>query len=661
MTCHLSMGALRLDVAACGNSGNSTKLCTVSRRCACMIAVGLLLRQDPPTGSCFAMRSKLSRSSGKPTAKTSATPHRQISRPEPSTSAEVKQSRQKIRVVWFKSTDLRTHDHAALEAAHQGSVPVLHIFVFEPRWYRGRTSICGFPRTGSRRANFQLECLADLRGRLEKAGHHLSVVWSPSDPGPWSTARVFRELCRQFEIESVYASQEVCDEELRLMAAVRQELVSGGAGPLQLFWTFELHHHDDLPFNPSMRMASSYSAFKRDVEEQSIVRPPRAAVDTSASEAARWLEQYEVQLPSVEELLATSAPDLEHSEAAELHWRGGETAALARLEEYFFESDALGFEYVGATMTTNPSKSVLRDGALSKLSPWLAHGCISPRYIHAQVQLYEATRHKSKSTYWILHELRWRDFVRFSTLYAGSSIFKVGGLKNIQPAWQWSRDLDKFDLWQHGQTGYPIIDSFMRELTRTGYCNHMGRETAGWFLIRDLGIDWRMGAEWFESVLLDYEPAANWFNWVYRCLPAAASVQEPGKHLNTLEVLLWAAQHDPDAKFVQRWLPELGPVATKVGANFALEPWRLRQKNGGSVGSEPGAVERRAWALAAASELEESGEFRYGVDYPLPAVPPVEIRGVDTENVAREAKEAQAKQLSHANTGRLRLSKRKQS
>ena len=178
--------------------GNSTKLCTVSRRCACMIAAVLLHRQgvsfflqDQSKGSCFAMKSKLSRSSGKPTTKTLSTPHRQISRPKPSTSTEVKQqqqqSRQKIRVVWFKNTDLRTHDQAALEAAHQGSVPVLHIFVFEPRWYRGRTSICGLPRTGARRANFQLECLADLRGRLEKAGHHLSVVWSPSDQGKVSS------------------------------------------------------------------------------------------------------------------------------------------------------------------------------------------------------------------------------------------------------------------------------------------------------------------------------------------------------------------------------------------------------------------------------------------------------------------------------------------
>lgn len=58
-----------------------------------------------------------------------------------------------------------------------------------------------------------------------------------------------------------------------------------------------------------------------------------------------------------------------------------------------------------------------------------------------------------------------------------------------------------FLRWIEGETGFPFIDCFMRELKVTGYCNHMGRETAGWFLIADLQLDWRMAAEWFESVL----------------------------------------------------------------------------------------------------------------------------------------------------------------
>jgi deoxyribodipyrimidine photo-lyase len=97
---------------------------------------------------------------------------------------------------------------------------------------------------------------------------------------------------------------------------------------------------------------------------------------------------------------------------------------------------------------------------------------------------------------------------------------------------------------------YPLIDANMRELSATGFMSNRGRQvsfqsdhisrkkstglnTAGHlfpiihlsitaylqivcsFLVRDMGIDWRMGAEWFETCLLDYDPASNYGNWTY--------------------------------------------------------------------------------------------------------------------------------------------------
>merc|ERR1719183_816799 len=147
----------------------------------------------------------------------------------------------------------------------------------------------------------------------------------------------------------------------------------------------------------------------------------------------------------------------------------------------------------------------------------------------------------------------------------------------MHPRWQWSTNQNVLQKWVQGVTGFPFIDCFMRELKTTGYCNHMGRETAGWFLIGDLGLDWRMAAEWFESVLIDYEPTANWFNWTYRCLPAAGRAEAPRERLRGLEVLKWGTQHDPDATYIKRWLPELSQLPSTI----AREPWRLGL-NGGS-------------------------------------------------------------------------------
>lgn len=324
-------------------------------------------------------------------------------------------------------------------------------------------------------------------------------------------------------------------------------------------------------------------------------------------------------------------------------------------------------------MTTDPSKSCMRDKAMTKLSPWLAHGCLSPRLLYEEVKRYERERKKSKGTYWITHELLWRDFVRFSSMHFGNSIFKIGGPTNVRPAWQWSRDPEMLRRWRLGLTGFPFVDCFMRELRVTGYCNHMGRECAGWFLIGDLGLDWRMGAEWFESFLVDYEPTANWYNWTYRCLPAASRggahgflVDAPGHQLQGLEILKWGTQHDPDSLYIKRWIPEL----KQLPATVAREPWRL-----GLIDEhEQEDDEDEQLALAIALSLRESGcasdlivldsdeengggcsytgdrqasqkaspygGFRYGVDYPKPIIQPVSLVG--TEEKAASAKSQQA-------------------
>lgn len=496
---------------------------------------------------------------------------------------------------------------------------MLHLFVFDPIWYEKRAPLTGLPRTGPLRTCFQLECLADLRARLEAAGHSLSVRVGRS------TGSVFAELCRDFDVAGVFCSQEVCEEERQVLDSVRVELDRHDAGELLPQWGFELFHRDDLPFDPVRRGAMSYTAFRKVVEERCTVRPPLPPLDLSASRAARWPGHDAQALPKLEDLVGAPLEDVPRTAdpRAELQWVGGETAALKRVEDFLFETDALGLTYVGATLTTDPSKSVMRDGAMSKLSPWLAHGCLSPRQLYAEVKRYEAERphRKGSSSYYIIHELCWRDFVRYQSLSLGTSIFKLAGPQNIRPAWEWSRDSKTFKAWREGLTGIPFIDVFMRELHATGYCNHMGRETVGWFLLRDLGIDWRMGAEWFESVLIDYEPAANWYNWVYRCLPAVTKSVGPRTQLQTLEALVWAAQHDPDATYTKRWLPELQALP----AAAAREPWRVAMK------TEDGGVRLPASAKG----------FRYGVDYPIPVVPPVLMRGI--EETATKARQAQAK------------------
>lgn len=271
----------------------------------------------------------------------------------------------------------------------------------------------------------------------------------------------------------------------------------------------------------------------------------------------------------------------------------------------------------------------------TKLSPWLAHGCLSARRLYHECEKYEKQRVKNKSTYWLKHELIWRDYLRFGGLGWRDQLFKLGGIRGELKGIPWDQDRAKFDLWVAGKTGYPFVDCFMRELAATGYTTHCGRECVAWFMVRDLGLDWRMGAEYFESILIDYEPTANWGNWAYRIATTAPrKAPSPGASTQTVEMLLWAQDHDPRAVHVKMWLPEL----SSLPAHVALEPWRISHPE-----LFPDAATKSPlldWSCPDCTLLNEVaktrcevchadrpseldvGAFVYGVDYPKPIVRP---------------------------------------
>lgn len=85
--------------------------------------------------------------------------------------------------------------------------------------------------------------------------------------------------------------------------------------------------------------------------------------------------------------------------------QGGESAGLARLRHYLWDTDAVA-EYF------NTRNGMLGAEYSTKFAPWLAAGCLSPRSIYHELQRYEATRTANKSTYWVVFELIWRDFFR---------------------------------------------------------------------------------------------------------------------------------------------------------------------------------------------------------------------------------------------------------
>ena len=242
---------------------------------------------------------------------------------------------------------------------------------------------------------------------------------------------------------------------------------------------------------------------------------------------------------------------------APLAFEGGETAGKRRLEQYVWETDSLQ-EY-----KETRNGLVGRDYS-SKFSPWLATGCLSPREVYATVGEYERERVSNDSIYWLVFELRWRDFFAFQFAKYGGQFFRPGGIRERTDV-EWRRDDAAFRRWQEGRTGVPFVDAAMRELAATGYVSNRARQNAASFLVHDQGIDWRWGAAHYEHHLLDFDPASNYGNWAY-----VAKVGNDSRE-GGFDVLAQAERYDHGAEYVQRWCPELDGL---VGA-YAREPWLM--------------------------------------------------------------------------------------
>jgi len=253
-----------------------------------------------------------------------------------------------------------------------------------------------------------------------------------------------------------------------------------------------------------------------------------------------------------------------------LPFRGGEDAALERLQNYFWDQDLL------------QKYKFTRNGLLgadysSKFSPWLANGSLSPREIYRQVKKYEDERKDNVSTYWMVFELIWRDFFRFSAIRYGDAMFKAGGIQHKERDWR--HDRDDFERWAKAQTGIPFIDANMRELNQTGFMSNRGRQNVASFLAQNLNIDWRMGAEYFESQLIDYDVCSNYGNWMYNSTVG----QDPrNRYFN---ILKQANKYDKKGEYVRHWLPEL----SNVSQEFIHEPHTMAVEQQKLAGVEIGS------------------------------------------------------------------------
>ena len=472
-------------------------------------------------------------------------------------------------ILWLRR-DLRLHDNEALSEA-AATDRLLPVYVVDPRTYGARpyggADSFRFEKTGPHRARFRCEALSDLRGSLRERGSELVVrEGRPKD--------VLADLAATVDADVVAMHTWPAPEEVRAESAVAARLRERDVRVRRL-WGHTLYHINDLP-TPYTEIPDTYTSFRKSVEREASVREQVAtpSLPPLPDAVGGAVDPGDVPTPATlpglddEMVAAARAPDPD--DRGVLPFAGGESAAFDRVESYIWDADRLR-EY------KETRNGLLGEGYSSKLSPWLNEGCLSPRYVHDEVRRYEDLRVENDSTYWLLFELIWRDFFGFQVAKHGGQFFARPGIRERHDI-DWRDDDRAFGRWARGETGIPFVDANMRELTETGYMSNRGRQNAASFLANNLRIDWRRGAAYFETQLVDYEPCSNYGNWAYI---AGVGNDSRDRYFN---VVKQARQYDAQAEYVTHWLPALEPLPPE----YAHEPWRLSADEQAEYGVELG-------------------------------------------------------------------------
>ena len=423
-------------------------------------------------------------------------------------------------LVWFRN-NLRLHDNEPWSRACREGDVVLPIFIFDPALFK--THSLGFPKTGSFRTQFLIESVSELRHNLQKQSSELVIrVGTPTE--------VIKEILTKLSVAKVYTSAAATQEENTATEAVAR-LLNSYKVELHSFHTTTLIHPTDLPM-PVNQLPEIFTSFRKQVEANLHVRPLFPLPESNPCPSI-----YPGELPRLSDF---QLEPIKNDHRSVITYSGGEDAARERQHEYIWKKELI------ATYKETRNELIGRDYS-SKFSPALAHGCISAKSIYHEVKRFEQERIKNESTYWLIFELLWRDYFHFMALKHGNKIFKAGGLSN-KPI-QSKEDPARFEQWRMGITGNDFVDANMRELLHTGFMSNRGRQNVASYLVHDLHLDWRWGAAWFESQLIDYDPCSNWLNWAY--VAGVGNDPRENRYFNTKSQ---AERYDSEGAYRKLWL-----------------------------------------------------------------------------------------------------------
>jgi deoxyribodipyrimidine photo-lyase len=425
-------------------------------------------------------------------------------------------------LVWFRN-DLRVADNPTLTAASEGT-KVIAVYFFNPKHYE--TTKYGFKKTEKFRATFLLESVAELKANLEKLNISLLVFHDKPE-------NILPDIIKSESVSHIFLQKEWTREEnLELFHVVKNIPTA-----VEVHETYNqfLFHPEDIPYHNYSQIPEVFTGFRKKCEKYTAIRPLLPIPKIFP------IENLLTNIPKTPTLKTLGFMDFESDSRSAFPFKGGEQQALKRIQHYFWESKKLAYY----KKTRN---GLVGTDYSSKLSAWLANGSVSPRTIYWEVKRFEQEEVKNQDTYWLIFELIWRDFFKYISLKHGNAIFLQGGI--LEKEYEWTYSEDNMQKWVNGTTPEPFVNANMKEIAATGWMSNRGRQNVASFWSKEWQQDWRYGAAYFESMLIDYDVHSNWGNWMYN---SGVGNDPRDRKFN---IARQADMYDAQGKFQRLWLQD---------------------------------------------------------------------------------------------------------
>ncbi len=393
------------------------------------------------------------------------------------------------------------------------------MYCFNPKHFEIGTF--GFKKTEKYRALFLIESVQNLKENLAKQNITLLTYFQ-------SPENILYKVCDKYLIDTIYTQKEWTTEEQQTTKLIKKTLDK---------LSF-IENYDQFLYHPTTvcrdfsNIPEVFTRFRKEIEKKVTVQAEKLNPKLPKENVLK----NSTTIPSLTDL---GFENFEKDQKTAFPFCGGESTALKRIQEYFFETKKVSYY----KKTRN---GLLGTDYSTKLSPWLANGSISAKTIYWELKKYEKEYGANQSTYWVIFELIWRDYFKYISLKHQNKIFKITGI--LEKNYSWNRDKKVIKNWIEGTTKDDFVNANMKELKKTGWMSNRGRQNVASYFAKDLQLDWRIGAAYFESMLLDYDVHSNYGNWMY---VSGVGNDPRDRKFNTK---LQAERYDGNFKYRKLWL-----------------------------------------------------------------------------------------------------------